>query len=229
LEALARWRRENGEPVAPADFIALAEETGIIVPLGSWVLRRALEQLREWREAAGDRTDLMVSVNVSGRQLARVDLVDEVKAALADTGIPPGLLKLEITETVLVDDLAPIGEVLRNLRRIGVGLWLDDFGTGYSSLSYLNRFRFEALKIDRSFVASIDEEPERQATVRAIVALARGLGMKSVAEGVETDAQLRRLSALRCDYAQGHLISLPLGHQAVTQLLHRFAVPTTPR
>ena len=217
MEALARWRK-NGAEVPPAEFIGLAEETGIIVPLGSWVLREALRNLRAWRDERPAAADLVLSVNVSARQFAHLRWIEEVDDALRKAGVPPDRLKLELTESAFVDPQSGTGAVLRELQRMGVGLWLDDFGTGYSSLSYLQRLPLEVMKIDRSFVQAVNGG-EQKGIVRSLVSLARDLGMKTVAEGVETAIQLERVAALRCDYVQGHHISLPLDAEAAAILL----------
>jgi diguanylate cyclase (GGDEF)-like protein/PAS domain S-box-containing protein len=219
FEALARWRRAGGTFVPPAEFIGVAEEIGIIVPLGSWVLREALRNLRDWRDRDAAAADLVLSVNVSARQVARPELAADVLAALDESGVPADRLKLEITESSLVEPDTCAGEVLREIQRAGVGIWLDDFGTGYSSLSYLHRLPLEALKIDRSFVQSLNGDPERKGIVRSVVALARDLGLKTVAEGVETTLQMERVTSLRCDFVQGHAVSLPLAAPAVGRLL----------
>jgi diguanylate cyclase (GGDEF)-like protein/PAS domain S-box-containing protein len=219
FEALTRWPRAAGALTLPGEFIPLAEETGIIFGLGSWVLREGCRQLREWRAELPSMQELSLSINVSARQLSRPDLVDEVESALRECGVPAQCLKLEITESVLIESQEPVRTVLAGLRRLGVGVWLDDFGTGYSNLSYLHRFPVEALKIDRSFVTEIDGEAERRQVVGTLVALARSLGMKAVAEGVETERQLQRLATFGCDFVQGHAVSLPLNAAAAAALL----------
>ena len=220
FEALLRWTRGAGATVLPGEFITLAEETGIIVPLGGWVLQEACRQLREWRSHLPAVADLSLSVNISAHQLNRLEFIEEVEAALGEADVPARCLKLEITESVLVDHLEPARTVLDELHRLGVGLWLDDFGTGYSNLSYLHRFPIEAMKVDRSFVGQLDDG-ERRGLVETLVALARSLGMKTIAEGVETPRQLERLDALGCDFVQGHAISVALGSQAAAEFLRR--------
>jgi diguanylate cyclase (GGDEF)-like protein/PAS domain S-box-containing protein len=223
FEALVRWPRTGRLLSPPADFIGLAEETGIIVPLGSWVLREACRQLQRWQMDGGASADLTVSVNVSARQLTRADLLEEVETALRESGLAADRLKLEITESVFVEQLEPDGALVRGLRRLGVGLWLDDFGTGYSNLSYLHRLPIEAIKIDRSFVSALDCESERQEIVDTLTVLARKLGMLTVAEGVETQRQLHRLEGFRCDFAQGFALSPALAPHAVSATLRRAA------
>ena len=196
VEALARWTHPVQGNVAPADFIAIAEDSGLIVALGERILREACEQVTRWG-------DLSLSVNVSARQVTAPGLVDLVSRTLADTGLPPERLWLELTENLLLDDSAAVRATLRELAGIGVRLVLDDFGTGYSSLAYLRRFPLEMLKIDRSF---IDDEP----IVAAIVGMARALGLRTVPEGVETADQLERMVALDCDYVQGYHLGRPV-------------------
>ena len=215
-EALLRWNRENAPP---AEFIAVAEETGLIVPIGGWVLREACRQLAQWRELAPDRAPAHVSVNLSGRQLARPELPDVVEDALTSSGLPPSALCLEITESVLMDDIEVAVSGVKALKGIGVEVAVDDFGTGYSSLAHLRRFPVDTLKIDHSFVAGLGRNPEDAAIVRAVLALAQTLGLAVVAEGVERPDQLNELRALGCERAQGHLFSAPLSKQAFTDLL----------
>ncbi len=199
VEALARWTHPGQGNVPPSDFIAIAEDSGLIVALGERILREACEQVTRWG-------DLSLSVNVSARQVTAPGLVDTVARTLADTGLQPGRLWLELTENLLLDDSAAVHATLQELVGLGVRLVLDDFGTGYSSLAYLRRFPLEMLKIDRSFV---DDDP----IVTAIVGMARALGMRTVPEGVETAAQLERLIALDCDYVQGYHLGRPVAAQ----------------
>ena len=227
FEALVRWRRAPGRLATPAEFIALAEQTGLVVPLGSWVLRQACFQLREWRSTLPGAERLAVSVNVAGSQLVRTELLDEVAAALSDSGLDAASLKLEITESSVVDHLGPASAVLREIERMGVGLWLDDFGTGYSSLSYLHRLPIQAMKIDRSFVSGLGDGNGAGALIRTIVLLARHLGLRTIAEGVEEPGQSQRLRALGCEFVQGHLISYPLDAASAGQMIAAAAAPTT--
>jgi len=216
VEALARWQHPERGLVEPADFIATAEETGSIVPLGQWVLREACRQLAEWRNELGVR--MAVSVNLSARQLAQPDLVEVVRAAVADAGLQPRHLKLEITESVLLETAAAEG-VLAELRELGFEMQLDDFGTGYSSLSALHRLPMQALKVDRAFVSRMEDGNAPTQLVRTIALMGRGLGLTVIAEGVETAAQLAEVRELGCDYAQGYLLSPPLPAQALRELL----------
>lgn len=207
-EALLRWHHPDLGWVSPAEFIPLAESNGLIVPLGEWVLRTALRQLRDWRNAG--LPPLVMAVNISVVQFRQRDLPELVERLLAEHGVEPHWLELELTEGVASDD--PLGAIamMTRLRGCGVRLSIDDFGTGYSSLSYLKRFKVNKLKIDQSFVRGLTEEPEDQAIVSAIIALARSLGMETIAEGVETAAQRERLSQQGCDEMQGYWFSRPL-------------------
>jgi diguanylate cyclase (GGDEF)-like protein len=211
FEALVRWQHPTRGLVAPLAFIPLAEETGLIVPLGRWVLETACRQAAKWnrRRTAPDATPLFVSVNLSAREFAQADLVEDVAAILAKSGLDSSALELEITESVLMDQSEAGIRTLRRLRLLGVRLVLDDFGTGYSSLSYLKHLPLDTIKIDRSFVAGIDETADRS-IVEAVVALAHGLGLGVVAEGIETERQAERLLELGCDLGQGYLFSRPV-------------------
>ncbi|WP_327573237.1 putative bifunctional diguanylate cyclase/phosphodiesterase [Roseateles sp.] len=206
-EALLRWNSAELGPVGPQEFIPVAEEAGLIVPIGEWVLREACAQAVRWRLAS--RRDVSVAVNISARQFRDTDIVKTVMDVLAETGLPSRLLELELTESVLMCDTARAVDTLQRLNAIGVRVALDDFGTGYSSLSYLKRFPLDCLKVDRSFVADITGEAHDEAIVRTIVALAHGLGMRVVAEGVETEEQLAMLRRLHCDEVQGYLLGRP--------------------
>jgi EAL domain-containing protein (putative c-di-GMP-specific phosphodiesterase class I) len=214
LEALLRWEHPERGLVSPAQFIPVAEDTGLIVPIGRWVLETACREAKRWQEIA----PLRIAVNLSMRQFRHPKLVEEVAEVLAQTGLEPGLLELEITESVVMEDAAATVETLGRLKALGVALAVDDFGTGYSSLGYLKRFPVGALKIDRSFVRDL-VQTQGEAIVGAVMGLARALGLKVVAEGVETSAQLERLRTLGCDFAQGYYFAKPMPGQAVTELL----------
>ena len=216
VEALLRWRRPGGEAVSPAEFIPVAESTGLIVPIGEWVLRTACAQAARW---GGDGPPPTVAVNLSARQFQQPDLVGVVARALAETGLDPARLELEVTESVVMGDAEHSLATLRGLRDLGVMLSLDDFGTGYSSLAYLKRFPFHALKIDRSFVRDLPGSGDDLAIVRSIVALAHSLRLDVVAEGVETQAQSACLSEHGCDSLQGFYFSRPLPAEALGPLL----------
>ena len=210
FEALVRWRHPARGTIPPSAFIPLAEESGLIVELGRWVLRAACEQLRCWDATLGAAFRPAVSVNVSGRQLDDARFVGEVAAALAAAGVAPGRLTLEVTESVIMRDPDATLERLRALKALGVSLAIDDFGTGYSSLSYLRRFPVDALKIDKSFVDGVADGGSDAALARTIVALAEMLGIRSVAEGIERPEQRAQLAALGCDVGQGYLFARPL-------------------
>jgi EAL domain-containing protein (putative c-di-GMP-specific phosphodiesterase class I) len=205
VEALIRWMHPARGMVAPGEFIPLAEETGLINPLGDWVLRTACAQLRSW--IAQGLPPLRVAVNLSVRQLLQKDFAASVEAVLADTGLPPHLLELEITESTLMENAQDTLKALHRLRGLGVRLSIDDFGTGYSSLSYLKRFPVDIIKIDRSFVRDVPMDADDVAIVTAIIALAHSLRLEVVAEGVETEAQLNFLKGRNCDLMQGYHLS----------------------
>ncbi len=219
FEALLRWEHPELGFVPPSEFISIAEETGLIVPLGQWVLREACQQLRIWQERFPHALPLTVAVNLSGRQFSRVDLIAQVDRILAETGLDGSMLKLEITESAIVDNPELATEMLLQLKERKINLCMDDFGTGYSSLSYLHRFPLDTLKIDRSFVNRIGVEGENSEIVMTIVSLAHDLGMEVIAEGVETSAQLEKLQQLGCAMAQGYLFSPPVNSEMASQLL----------
>jgi diguanylate cyclase (GGDEF)-like protein len=206
-EALVRWAHPDRGLLAPAQFIDLAEETGLIVPVGRWVIEEACRRSREWRIEHGP--GFVVSVNLSSRQLSNPDLAEHVRSALDDTGADAAGLCFEITENVLMDDAEATMGAITALKRLGVGLSIDDFGTGYSSLGYLKRFPVEAVKVDRSFIDGLGSDPEDSAIVAAVISLGHALGLTVIAEGVETDRQLAELAALGCDAAQGYLFARP--------------------
>jgi EAL domain-containing protein (putative c-di-GMP-specific phosphodiesterase class I) len=222
VEALCRWLHPERGMVEPAEFIATAEETGVIAPLGEWVLREACRQLGEWRAELGAR--IAVSVNLSARQFAHPGLVDTVRQALAAGGLKPRHLKLEITESALLESDAA-EPVLRELCELGVEMQLDDFGTGYSSLSALHQLPIRALKVDRTFVGHIGTGGAHGQLVRTIVLMARGLELAVIAEGVETEEQLAEVRQAGCDYAQGYLIARPLTPAALRERLAAEVAP----
>lgn len=215
FEALLRWDHPTDGLVLPETFVPVAEQTGLIIPIGAWVLREAARQLVQWR--VKDPT-LGVSVNLSVRQLMHPDLVEMVAAVLSETGLPPATLKLEITETLLMEDAAAAAALLHQLKALGVQIYIDDFGAGYSSLGYLHRLPLDALKIDRSFVMETGHGYNRQ-LVSTIVALAHGLGVAVVSEGVETTETLAELKELRCEFGQGYLFAQPLNVAGAEALL----------
>ncbi|HEX3238724.1 MAG TPA: EAL domain-containing protein [Solirubrobacterales bacterium] len=224
LEALVRWQHPERGLLDPVEFVSIAEDSGLIEPLGRWVQERACRQAVEWHQQHPDARPFDVAVNLSARQVAHRDLPATVAEIIARTGIDPGHLRLEITESVLVEESASAIASLEALSEIGVRLVLDDFGTGYSSLAYLNRYPFHALKIDRSFVDALGIEQERTAIVEAIIGMARALSLEVIAEGVENEVQLAELRRLGCDYAQGHLFHAAMPDTDVTRLLREGAL-----
>ncbi|MBA5687872.1 putative bifunctional diguanylate cyclase/phosphodiesterase [Rugamonas apoptosis] len=208
VEALIRWQRPGHGLVSPARFIPVAEECGLIVPIGAWVLRTACRQMAEWRAAGAPH--LVVAVNLSALQFGRGNLEQDVRAALEQAGLPAGWLELELTESILLQNPDQVLAIVQRLRKLGVSLSVDDFGTGYSSLAYLKQFAVDKLKIDQSFVRAIDAQPDDTAIVRAIVQMAHSLGLKTIAEGVENTAVLDLLGKLGCDEAQGYHYARPL-------------------
>ena len=223
VEALLRWENPDRGLVEPGEFIGLAESTGLIVPIGSWVLRTACMQVVEWHRLGHD--NLALSVNLSARQFAQPDLVTQVKAALQESGLPANLLELEITETSAMHNADSTVETLRELKALGVRVAIDDFGIGHSSLGYLKRLPIDSLKIDQSFVRDITTDPDDAAIATAVIALAHTLKLTVVAEGVETTEQLAFLRDRRCDRMQGHLLSPPLPAESCLRFLDRQAAP----
>ncbi|MBW3570394.1 MAG: EAL domain-containing protein, partial [Gemmatimonadetes bacterium] len=221
FEALVRWQHPQHGTILPADFIPVAEETGLIGEVGRWVLDESSRVLAGWHAAAPRDPPLTLAVNVSARQFLQPDLLQQVECSLRRHGVAPECVRLEITESVLIDKADAAIETLRALRGLGVQLHLDDFGTGYSSLAYLERFPIDAVKIDRSFVHGMESEPRRARFVAAIAAFAGSLGVGVVAEGVESPAQPRVLRELGCQYAQGYLFSRPLCADDAERLLAR--------
>jgi EAL domain-containing protein (putative c-di-GMP-specific phosphodiesterase class I) len=218
-EALVRWIHPERGMVPPDEFISLAEETGLIVPLGTWVLETALAQANEWNQQRLTRRALGISVNLSGVQLGDPNLEQIVHAALSRSGFDPAKLTLEVTESVLMNDADDAMATLERLRTVGVGIAIDDFGTGYSSLAYLKQFRAKSLKVDKAFVDGLGTNPEDTALVTGIVGLAGALGLEIVAEGVESELQLRELRRLGVEYSQGYLHSRPLKNDDFTTWL----------
>jgi EAL domain-containing protein (putative c-di-GMP-specific phosphodiesterase class I) len=213
FEALLRWYHAELGQVAPSEFIPLAEESGLILPIGSWVLREAVRQLKAWREEGLDVS--RVAVNLSPRQFEDPGLIDGVYAVLDEACLPKGSLELEVTESAALHDPERAIALMGKLRQLGVALALDDFGTGYSNLSQLKRLPVDVLKIDQLFVRQIVRDPGDAAIVRAVVALAHGFGLKVVAEGVEAQAQVIKLAQLGCDICQGYHYGAPMAANAV--------------
>lgn len=219
FEALVRWLRPQRGFTAPGEFLGLAEETGLIVQIDRWVMTEACRQINEWRAQFPAFEDLTVAVNLSSRQFLRRDFLEFVRNMLQETQLPPRYLKMEITESALMENIETVANVLGELRDLGIRISIDDFGTGYSSLSYLHRLPLNTLKVDRSFITDMETKQENHEIVRAIVTLAHNLHMNVVAEGIETQTQLERCRELNCQFAQGHLFSKALTAEDATQLL----------
>jgi diguanylate cyclase (GGDEF)-like protein len=220
-EALVRWRHPQRGTVPPVDFLPVAEETGLIVWIDRWVLKEAARQAQAWQARFPMQQPFTLSVNLSGKQLAQPLLVEYVARTLEDARFAPGDLKLEITESVVMENAEAALDILTSLRAMGVQLLIDDFGTGYSSLSYLHRFPFNVVKVDRSFVTAMAAAEKNREIVRTIVDLAHKLGMQVIAEGIETAEQLAALRGVACGYGQGYLFSKPLDAEAMAGLLAR--------
>jgi diguanylate cyclase (GGDEF)-like protein/PAS domain S-box-containing protein len=218
FEALLRWQHPQRGMVSPVDFIPIAEETGLITSIGCWVLREACQQMQQWHQQFPKQRSMTIQVNLSGKQFTP-QLAEQADQILQEVGLDAHCLKLELTESILMENAESAVTTLAQLKQLGIQLAIDDFGTGYSSLSYLHRFPIDTLKIDRSFIAKVDADGEQLAIVRTIMTLAWNLGMEVVAEGVETMKQLAQLRALKCECAQGYLFSVPLSADAATQLV----------
>jgi diguanylate cyclase (GGDEF)-like protein len=216
VEALLRWEHPERGLLAPGEFVGVAEDTGLIVPIGAWVLQEACRQAAAWSD-----TPVTMRVNLSARQLRHPGLVADIRRALADSGVAPRDLCLELTESMLMQDVERSTAVLGELRALGVRLALDDFGTGYSSLAYLRHLEVDRLKVDRSFMAELDDTPGEQTIVAAIIGMARGLGLAVTAEGIETQEQLARVRSLGCDAVQGFLLARPAPPGEIAHLLHQ--------
>ncbi len=225
FEALVRWQHPEGQMISPADFIPIAEETSLIIPLGEWVLQEATRQMRAWQEEFSLSQALTISVNLSSKQFADDALLEKILRVLAETGLAPHCLKLELTESVVMEKIETTSAMLKQLRQLGIQLSIDDFGTGYSSLSYLARLPLDTLKIDRSFIHQMGDNEENAEVVKAIILLARALGLEVVAEGVETPDQLRQLQMLHCGHAQGYLFSRPVEAAVAAKLIEEFQHP----
>ena len=219
FEALIRWQHPNGNLISPAKFIPISEITGLIVEIGQWVLHQACLQMKTWHKKFPDFPNLTISVNLSGRQLREPDLVDKIDDILQETGLKHDCLKLEITESILMDNPSVVKNILKQIKSRQIQLSLDDFGTGYSSLSYLHNFPIDTLKIDRAFVVHANSEFKNKAITQAIVTLAQSLGMEVIAEGIETTDQLEQLKQLKCEFGQGYLFSKPLTQADAETLL----------
>lgn len=213
FEALIRWKHPERGLVSPVEFIPLAEETGLILPIGHWVMQEACRQIKEWQQTDPTRFPLQVSVNLSSRQFTQPNLIEQIKSVLEESAINPEYLKLELTESAVMDNVEAAIRQLQEIRDLGIALSIDDFGTGYSSLSYLHRFPLNTLKVDRSFVMRMNKK-ENLEIVRTIISLAGNLGLEVIAEGIETYEQLMQLRALQCEYGQGYYFAKPLDKEA---------------
>src|SRR5258707_380727 len=218
FEALTRWQRPEGI-LPPIAFIAVAEETGLIIPMNRQLLREACQHLRSWQSEFPSSPPLTMSVNITSREFAQPDLISEIRKCLDETGVDPGCLQFEIIETIAMDDAEKSGQVLAQLKALGVRLSIDDFGTGYSSLSRLRRIPVDTLKIDRAFISNMDTDPENREIVRAIIVLAHNLGLKVVAEGTEKEEHINLLKQFNCEMAQGYCFSRPADVQSMLKLL----------
>jgi len=217
FEALLRWQHPKLGVISPVEFIPLAESSGLINELGSHVLEKATGNFATLgRDIEG--LDCFVSVNISSRELLRHDIVNDIRSALKKSQLAPNLLRMEVTESLVMENPEHSSEVLRRIHAMGVGLSLDDFGTGYSSLSYLTRFPFDTIKIDKSFIQSRDR-PERLVVMRAIIAMAHGLNQKIIVEGTELESDATELAQMGCEFAQGYLYGEPMNIEAVEKML----------
>jgi EAL domain-containing protein (putative c-di-GMP-specific phosphodiesterase class I) len=218
FEALMRWNHPQRGLVPPGEFIPVCEDTGLIVPVTLWMLRESCGQLARWNKTFPE-TPLIMSVNLSGKHFTQDDLVAQISDILAETEVNPAFLKLELTESAVMENAERVILMLRELKKLGVQLSIDDFGTGYSSLSYLHRFPIDTLKVDRSFVSEMETGSENGEIVRTIVALAKTLRMNVVAEGIESIHQIHQLQILGCEYGQGFLFSRPVPLAEAEKLL----------
>jgi diguanylate cyclase (GGDEF)-like protein len=219
LEALLRWEHPDRGLVQPGEFIPVAEETGLIVRIGRWVLGEACAQLKQFQRTRRSGDPLTIGVNLSVRQFAQPDLVNQLSRVISESGIPAESLRIEITEGAIIDRGGTAASVLEQIRALGARVHLDDFGTGYSPLIYLHRLPIDAIKVDRAFVSTMESDEKNLQLVRTILTFARIVGLSTVAEGVSSAEQLRELRTLECEYAQGYLFSAPIPHDAVSDLL----------
>lgn len=221
FEALLRWQHPRRGMVSPGEFIPIAEDSGLIVPITNWILHETTAQLKTWQKISPANQNLIISVNISGKHLNQDGLIEEVRKTLENSGINPYCLKLEVTESVAMQNAERTIVILNKLKDLGVQLSIDDFGTGYSSLSYLHRLPFDTLKIDRSFVSVVKPDGENSEILQTIITLAKNLKMRSIAEGIETESQLQILRDLNCDLAQGYLFCKPLPREEIDVLLYQ--------
>ena len=219
FEALVRWNHPQLGLVNPNDFIPLSEKTGLIIPMTVQILHSACTQIVRWQRELPDGRPLSISVNLSGKHFVHPALVDQIRTVISETGITPSCLKLELTESALMENAEMATSMLKQIKETGVHISVDDFGTGYSSLSYLHRFPIDTLKVDRSFVSSMENGSENGEIVRTVIALAKALNLNVVAEGIETIHQFHQLRILGCEYGQGYLFSKPLPVAEIAKLL----------
>ena len=223
FEALIRWHHPIRGVVPPNDFIPIAEETGLILPIGRWVLREGCQQLSRWQEQFPETASFIMNINLSARELDQKDLISQVKKVLKETKLSPKCLKLEITESVIMKNAEQAIKTVKELREMGVRVSIDDFGTGYSSLSYLHRLPIDTLKVDRSFINRIGGGDEHSEIIQTIIKLASNLGMDVIAEGVESEEQLNFLKNMNCEFGQGYYYSKPLDSSAASELVEKFS------
>jgi len=221
FEALARWRHPQRGMIAPSEFIPIAEEIGLMLLIGHWVLEEACQQLRAWHSQFPQQPPLTMSVNISGLQFADPGFVEQIIQTLTVADLDPATLRLELTESVWLNSTPAAITLFQQLNKMGIQLHIDDFGTGYSSLAYLQYFPIRMLKIDRTFLNKMSEGNNNQDRVRAVIAMAHDLGMETVAEGVETVEQLDQLKQFGCNYGQGYLLSRPIDRASIEQLLDK--------
>lgn len=224
FETLLRWQHPQRGIVSPGEFMSIAEETGLILPISWWVMAEACQQMQRWAQQFPQSQALSISVNLTGRHFQQPNLLPQLEAILSETGFPPQRLRLEVTEGVLIENKEVAIAALEQIRAMGIGLYMDDFGTGYCSLSYLHRFPIDTLKIDRTFIAPLDKEEQSLSIVRTIITLAKSLQLTVVAEGIETQSQLRVLQTMGCTYGQGYFFGRPLPAAQVEELLARQAL-----
>ncbi|HEX5614888.1 MAG TPA: EAL domain-containing protein, partial [Acidimicrobiia bacterium] len=228
LEALLRWQHPIRGLLIPEPFMELAEDTGLVVPIGEWMLVEVCIQAERWNRLRNGSGPIITGVNISARELAEPKLIERVERALEVSGLAPETLCIEITEGALMQDVEATVRTLRTLKKLGVKLAIDDFGTGYASLGHLKRFPVDSLKIDRTFVSGLGSDPDDRVIAAAVIGLAHALGVTAVAEGVETEIQVNELRALRCDGAQGWLYGRPVDARSIEgPLLHAVGFPAS--
>jgi EAL domain-containing protein (putative c-di-GMP-specific phosphodiesterase class I) len=223
LEALLRWEHHERGMISPVEFIPIAEAKGLIVPLGEWVLKTVCQNTKKWQDMG--YYFRRVAANISAQQLAQPNFGSNLLEIIMETGLSPQYLELELTESMVVQNIEQATNVFQQIKNMGVQIGIDDFGTGYSSLSYLNNFDFDTLKIDRSFVHNLDKQPKKQAMLQLMISLGHTLSLKVLAEGVETEAELSILKELHCDEFQGYLFSRPLPASEIEALLQEYQKP----